>query len=484
MAGAIDLFSGAQSIHGSNVFKVDKSPLEQMSGGIDDIIGSQAQGAGGGLVTTFEGLLRAILGFDPLEGLAELGSDIFGTVANLGTYFGNLEAFLGELNPLDPHFNPIHAAIEFIQNILNPAGLGSLITGIIPQAITGIEEFILELIGGAAGLVASGVQSLIDAVIGGLSSTTLIGNPIEFVQPLLQQVALDIQGVGNAATTAFETVTQFGGILHQLVEGLTHNPVYESAEHFIESIESVVGQVWNNILTSLSPNNPTVQQNTAAITAILAHLSSSSVAGINYQFSTQVALSANYQNTSNPAWTAPTGFSLPSCTQTDVLLTPNITIGVFTGNPNNAVTGDHGVVTDRSHVQATIRSVELGDGEIFMHGHGTTGLAQNVALHYTVGLFGQLLQIVTYTGAIAGGQVRVSTPIALAANNTVALEYDPGTNAYTMYVNGAEVGVPWVDAQNEITHGAGYREVGVKINLLNQIFLPGPAFGSFIAYDF
>src|SRR5882757_403249 len=103
MAGAVDLFSGSTSIHGSNLFDVDKSPLAQLSGGIEDVIGKQAGLGGSSVITGFEAILRSLLGFDPLEEFLVIGSDLLGTTLNIGTYFGNLETFLGELNPLDPH---------------------------------------------------------------------------------------------------------------------------------------------------------------------------------------------------------------------------------------------------------------------------------------------------------------------------------------------------------------------------------------------
>jgi hypothetical protein len=175
VSGAIDLFSGAQSIHGSNLFNVDKSPLEQLSGGIEDVIGKQAAGTGSSVITSFEAILRAVLGFDPLDGPLGIGGELLGTLDNVGTYFGNLETFLGELNPLDPNFDPIAAATTFITTIINPT---NLLAGLVPHAgdSAGLSGFIpmenlaLDLIASAVG----GAQDLVDEILGifGIPPTT------------------------------------------------------------------------------------------------------------------------------------------------------------------------------------------------------------------------------------------------------------------------------------------------------------------------
>lgn len=166
MAGAVDLLAGTQSIHGANLFQVDKSPLAQISGGIEDVIGKQAAGTGSSVITSFESILRAMLGFDPLQIPLEIGGQLLGTIGNIGMYFGNLETFLGELNPLDPHFDPIAAAITFITTIINPT---NLLAGLVPNAngsagLTGfipLENLALDLIEGAIG----GAQTVIDAIL-------------------------------------------------------------------------------------------------------------------------------------------------------------------------------------------------------------------------------------------------------------------------------------------------------------------------------
>lgn len=571
MAGAVDLLAGAQSIHGANLFQVDKSPLAQMSGGIQDVIGQQAATTGSSVITSFESILRAVLGFDPLEIPLEIGSELLGTVGNLGMYFGNLETFLGELNPLDPHFDPIGAAVTFIETVINPtnllAGLVSDATG--SAGLTGfipLENLALDLIEGAIG----GAQTVIDAILAaagfppgsgttaevdllftnltaflgdftsgsfdpltaaetfitdilnpanllatvedftGLSaivseleaaSGALIdelynaitlgaaatGVPLGILGAALGDLAQGVQTGMTLATRAFDVTQQFGGLLHQLIDELPIVPIYQGWEHFLEQMAVVLATTVGNIFTSLSPQNPPIVAQQGQINAILAHLGTGT-SGINYLPTAGIPLSANYPGTSNPSFTAPTGFSLPtvnSAPPNDYLIDSTPHFGVFTGNPSGLSGGDHGLATDRVHIEINPFTNTFGMDEIFMCGNGTTGLAQYVSLN--MNNYGPIdLSIITYTGPNAGANNRVTVTLpALGPNDIVALEYD-NADTYTIFLNGMAVtGGIWTDSGHVISHGAGFRECGI-ITAQNGLgfALTGPALKRFVAYDY
>ena len=67
MGGAIDLYAGSPSIAGPNLFKIDHNPLDELSQGIQDVIGQQSSGVANGFITMLETLAQAIV--DTLLGL-------------------------------------------------------------------------------------------------------------------------------------------------------------------------------------------------------------------------------------------------------------------------------------------------------------------------------------------------------------------------------------------------------------------------------
>src|SRR4051812_19761987 len=116
-AGAIDLYAGVPSIQGSNLFKTDKNPLNQLHGGVDNVIGEQGTGAGLAILAPLQELINAILGRDAGT------QDIWNTFNEIFQMFGNVWMFLGELNPTSPNFDPVAAIEQFISTMLYPANM-------------------------------------------------------------------------------------------------------------------------------------------------------------------------------------------------------------------------------------------------------------------------------------------------------------------------------------------------------------------------
>ena len=268
MAGAVDLFAGSGSIQGSNLFQVDKSPLQQLDAGIEDIIGKQAQVPGSSLITAFETIICGILGLpmptDPLQ----VGSEVLGTFENIVTFFGNVMKFLGELNPLDPNFDPIAAIENFIETMLKPTNMiamliadatGSLgLTGFIP-----LENLAMDLIAEVVG----GAQSLIDAILAALgfppgSGTTedvnklftdlldMLGNPAN--------IATDLFDAGEAIINLITTMIKPTNLIAMLISDATGSagvtgfiPIENLAMDVISGIVGGAQDVIDAILAAL-----------------------------------------------------------------------------------------------------------------------------------------------------------------------------------------------------------------------------------------
>jgi hypothetical protein len=157
--GAIDLYAGRNSISGSNIFDLNKSPLSQLNAGTEDVIGEHGQNVGDALWKSVQMIIDSILGLDPSSMSGKTANDII-------TMFENVWNFLGELNPTSPTFDPLAAIVTFINSMLKPSNLIATlvadathsggVTGFIP-----LENLALDAIEGAVG----SVQQLIDAIM-------------------------------------------------------------------------------------------------------------------------------------------------------------------------------------------------------------------------------------------------------------------------------------------------------------------------------
>ncbi|MCV7174945.1 autotransporter outer membrane beta-barrel domain-containing protein [Mycolicibacterium sphagni] len=116
----IDLFAGHNSISGTNLFQVDKNPLNELDEGVEDVIGKQATKASNTFLTLLQGIVHAVLGLAPSLDLTNLQA----TLTDVYDFFDNILIFLGGLDPLNPDF--LTAAEQFITTMLSPTGLLAL----------------------------------------------------------------------------------------------------------------------------------------------------------------------------------------------------------------------------------------------------------------------------------------------------------------------------------------------------------------------
>ena len=208
MAGAIDLFAGSSSITGTNLFKVDKDPLQQLDEGVDDVVGKQAQSTGGQFTSILDGILKSILGTPANTG----------TVPDLNTYFANIEQFLGSLNPLDPNFldNLLTSAVSFISNILHPTNMLAPIVSD-PNSSGGVSGFVplenmaVELLTSLVG----GAQSVVDAILAsigipaGSGTTTQVDQFFSDLLSMLSNPALT-----STATPGVRSTGAWSGVVN------------------------------------------------------------------------------------------------------------------------------------------------------------------------------------------------------------------------------------------------------------------------------
>ena len=263
--GAIDLFSGSSSITGTNLFKVDKNPLNEIDEGVEDVIGKQAQSAGGQFISIIETMLEQILGFPA------------GSLSDLGVFFDNILTFLGDLNPLDPNFlaNLVQAAESFIGAILQPTNLVALLTGDanLSAGVTGfipLENLAMDLIAGVIG----GAQDVIDAILAAVGFPPGSGTAAEvdaFFKDLLGMLANPSLTSGSfdpiAAVVKFITdMLHPTDLLAALVPGgdaglpspvTGHIPMDNLAMDLIEALpQAIIDTVFQTLTGSSLPNNP------------------------------------------------------------------------------------------------------------------------------------------------------------------------------------------------------------------------------------
>jgi len=202
--------------------------------------------------------------------------------------------------------------------------------------------------------------------------------------------------------------------------------------------------------------------------------------------------------TQMPGWTPPTAYALPFIPSGfTCLLQANAGVewGTWTANPNNATNGDHGLTTDRVHVEWQIQDIsEPGLVDMYVCGNGVAVVTQWVALRLNLQPFGCYAEIIQNAGAVndVNGTTRSATlssgggglPGYFANGDVYALEYDLLTGVYQGFCNGVLLaGLSWADPSNTVPHGPGNRETGVKIQLAQNNFNSGPGLGNFKAYD-
>lgn len=470
--------------------------------GLGDLINGGAGGLLGDLLNlpmTFLNELLSLFGLGSLSGSSapDLAGGLFGLLGEgvtaveneLSVIVTNIEGLFGGLN-LTTIITDIPTEIEsFITNVLSPTGLLASASDL--ADLQGVVDGILGAIPGGELL-----QPLIDLLFNGLTNSNASEVPLGLLGGAIRDLQNGIETAGNLATQAFTVTQSFGGILHQLIEDLPIVPIYQGFEDFLNNMLGVLATTVNNIFQSLSPSNPGTAVNSNQIAALWAHVETTNTAGLHYSFNPAVALTANYAGTTNPAW-APAGpLIMPTVAPSTnyVWCTGGLKRGmVFTGNPNAATNGDHGLVTDKNQVYATLQNIGFGNTTVFMSGHYTSGnLGQNVCVKLGYGGPAAItlnvatgpdsgMSAQTLTLATGGTGPQYDLPTNPHAGDVLGLQYD-GVSVYTIYYNNMAVAT-WTDTGAIVTHGPGYRETGVIVfdNGFNQ-----PTFGlsDFTALDY
>lgn len=523
MAGGIDLLSGSKSLLG-DLFEIDKNPLNQLDGGIQDVVGAQAGDAANMLTSLLQVALNAIVGL-PLDLLSGLASAL-----DISTYFGNLEAFLGDLNPLSPDFDPIAAAEVFIQTVLDPTGLlasaesiAADIIGLFPTAIgglvgmAGLGSILGDLVGllgnpsslgsGTPGLPGIGnipilsglfgdgltilesllpdltgfatgaIQEVIDTLFGGLTGSSNIGNPAAALGIALGILRDDTNAALELSANAWQQAQQLGGTVIQLVteveESVVLSPL-QLAEQFLSSIGSWFGQTKQ----SNSPNNPAVTAlagRQAALEAAI--LNGSSTTGFNDHLN-RASLGSDY-----------------------TLLGANSPTLVFDGTDDgyliggSAISGVHltpsvlPMVTDRNRFQWSLRGFDnfghTGRHRVLICGN--SGFTNFLAVEVYHTGFADRIRMFTVTGgtwqSTGTQQTNFTPPHKFREYDTIDIAYDPVTNTFFLYFNSSPADY-FNDATNIVGHGSGHREVAAVFNFDSDSGATGLGMDDFSVYDY
>lgn len=228
MAGAIDIKSGSNSLSGANLFYADKNPLNQLFQGVDDVLGHQAHSAGQAFLDyvhqIVQELIKAIVGL-PSEILQGVLSTIAPLLHDVSTYFGNVEAFLGGINPLSALFDATTEAENYFQNVLLATGAGA---DLVAAANLG-QQIVNEVVNTINNLVPT--TPPVTYALSDLQ-TALKNIPANFVK--------DVLGGSNLGADVQQIVTNINTALNY-TDSITHAVLTDvgSLEKALQSIPNV-----------------------------------------------------------------------------------------------------------------------------------------------------------------------------------------------------------------------------------------------------
>lgn len=226
MAGGIDLFSG-NSITGTNLFKVNKNPLNQLDGGTEDVLGKQGKGVGDAIWQSVQMLIDTLLGIDP-------NGPAGGVVGDITNMLENVWTFLGDLNPTSPNFDPIAAIENFITTMLDPtnllAPLEQLFAGVftIPNInIPGLDaskitsgqfpqNMIMGLETALSDLASGDIQGAIDAILASVGFAPGTGTTTDLTSYFNDLMSM--LGLPNLTSSGFSPVTAVETFITDLVQ--------------------------------------------------------------------------------------------------------------------------------------------------------------------------------------------------------------------------------------------------------------------------
>jgi hypothetical protein len=255
MAGAIDLFAGSSPIAGSNLWDVNKNPLNQLNQGIDDVIGKQAGSAGSQTTQALQSLINTIVG-KGLDFLTTTGPEAL--LSDVDQFFTNLLKFLGELDPLSSSFDVAAAAQTFLNTILIPTNLIAPLVEDASNIISGVTGFVpmANLDTALLTAVIGGAQALIDAILetvgipAGSGTETQVNQYFSDLLNMLANPSLTSGGFDPAAAVA----TFINDMIHPTKLLAPLNPVTQLIDHWTLPAIPVgaIGQILPNLLANPS----------------------------------------------------------------------------------------------------------------------------------------------------------------------------------------------------------------------------------------
>lgn len=215
------------------------------------------------------GISSAITGF--------VGTSISGTIATVTEWFGNLKEFFAHINFLDPNFDLLAAAEDFIDFILFPVGKIADMLQLdeiwdwLSDFVSDLFNFPAQFIGSIGSVLMDGVASVggfLSGLWGALTGQSGSGKTVA-------NVATAAGGVASTAGTAFTNAQNALNSLGDLVWKLLNAPAQVLGSiggvimDGVASIGSFLTGLWQS-LTGQSGSNKTVADVALASTAVTA----------------------------------------------------------------------------------------------------------------------------------------------------------------------------------------------------------------------
>jgi hypothetical protein len=246
MAGAVDLFSGGNSISGSNLFEVDKSPLNQLFSTFNDSIGQRDT-----LLETLETFIEGVI-----DKIVEFFENLTGLNINEGPilFFASVFTRLDELTGLDWSHGPIDFLISIVDAVVNTI---EALTGL--NINEGVGPFLTSLwanLENATGLnwdegPIKFLISVVDAVVNAFETLTSLNineGPIKFLESLWAALENATGLVWSEGPLAFLESAVTATI--NTIEALTGLNIDEGPTAFVASLgaalEAITGWDWTH----------------------------------------------------------------------------------------------------------------------------------------------------------------------------------------------------------------------------------------------
>jgi hypothetical protein len=391
--------------------------------------------------------------------------------------------------------NTIGDAITAIENITNPFGqlLQNFLsfTNIfgwlnIPGAnFSNFSEWFqipgLTAISNLIVNVSTALANLVDLLFNKITGSNASGVSYGLLGDAVKGLADLIQNAMNGIDTILNVVGKLFGMVQQLVDDILNIPIFKGIEDLLNNIEGAISGWWNNIVQSLTGQNPGTAANTTQINALWTQALNAGGVSISQNFSYGTALSSS--------WGVVETYALPTVSGAG---TQDFVYDV-NGNMHYAIYKTP-LATQNNYVSCIVKyfgSNVYGPVHLILcaqYNTTTTTLGEYVVLEFDHQWYGNFLRIVSYTGPGTGRVVQATGSPSVNVGDVLGIAYDEAENTFAMFRNEQQVGQTWTDTGNIINHSTGYLYTGLVTNASGLYYNGaspdwGTGIGQFVAYD-